>query len=82
MYEHIWNINSQELVISSMKPAANGPITAAIMPRLPEIPTNVPVYLGPKSAWLTPKPPAAIPVQIFVAHKREIIKRCESWNGI
>ena len=39
-----------ELVNSRINPAAIGLKIAAIIARLPEIPTSDPVYLGPKSA--------------------------------
>ena len=39
---------------------------------LPEMPTKVPVYFGPKSAWFTPNPPAQIPVQSWIRHNKKI----------
>ena len=52
------------------------------IPIPPAKPTIDPVYFGPKSAWLTPKPPTAIPLKAFVKHNKIIIATWESWNGI
>ena len=40
----------QEFVISNTVPATIGLKIAAIIPMLPDMPTNDPVYFGPRSA--------------------------------
>ena len=55
--------------------------TAAIMPKLPAIPNKEPVYFGPRSAWLTPKPPAPSPEHMLVRHSKVITNKIESWKG-
>ena len=53
-----------------MNPATIGARIAAIIPILPAIPTNEPVYFGPRSAWFTPNPPAQIPEQILIRQSK------------
>ena len=69
-------------MISSRYPATIGLNIAAIIPKLPEMPTNEPVYFGPRSAWLTPKPPAPIPLQKFIRHSKINTLIKESCNEI
>ena len=73
MPQQILKMRSQEFVFSRIKPATIGLMIAAIIPRLPEIPTKDPVYFGPSSAWLTPKPPAPMPDERFVKQRSKTI---------
>ena len=49
---------------------------------LPEIPTNVPVYLGPRSAWLTPNPPWQTPEQKLIKHNKRTTLDKSLWSEI